>query len=172
MANELLDFVMKVVGDPDVAAQYAADPAQAIADAHLTDITSADVNSLIPVVSESLSTGAHTIGADVGPDSNVWASGAATAAFDAFSAYVPDHAIDDPQHVITDLAEAPVDHPIADAGFDIQTVDAGEFDHPAVVDDFHFDDSVPVTDIAEPVDHTLIADHDPGPADHGFDIFD
>ena len=29
MANPLLDFVMSVVRDPDAAAQYAADPAQA-----------------------------------------------------------------------------------------------------------------------------------------------
>ena len=55
MANALLDFVMSVVRDPDAAARYAADPAQAIADANLTDVTSADVNNLIPVVSESLS---------------------------------------------------------------------------------------------------------------------
>ena len=56
MANELLDFVMSLVRDPDAAARYAADPAGTIADAHLTDVTSADVNNLIPVVSESLST--------------------------------------------------------------------------------------------------------------------
>ena len=55
MANSLLDFVMSLVRDPDAAARYAADPAQAIADANLTDVTSADVNNLIPVVSESLS---------------------------------------------------------------------------------------------------------------------
>jgi hypothetical protein len=171
MANELLDFVMRVVADPEVAAQYAADPAQAIADAHLTDVTSADVNSLIPVVSESLSTGAHTIGADAGADSNVWASGAATAAFDAFSDYVPDHAIDDPQHVVTDLPDQPLDHLMGDDMPDLHTVDAGELDHPAPVDDFHIDDSVPVTDTAEPLDHTLIADHDLGGNDHGFDIF-
>jgi hypothetical protein len=172
MANSLLDFVMSVVRDPQVAAQYAADPAQAIADAHLTDVTSADVNGLIPVVSESLSTGAHTIGADAGPDSNVWASGAATAAFDAFSDYVPEHAIDDPQHVVTDLAEGPLDHPVPGDGPDLQTVDASGFDHPAPVEDFHIDDSVPVNDTAEPVDHTLIQDHDLGTADHGFDIFE
>ncbi|HZA12038.1 Rv0340 family IniB-related protein, partial [Mycobacterium sp.] len=57
MANSLLDFVMSLVRDSDAAAAYNANPAQAIADAHLTDVTSADVNSLIPVVSESFSTG-------------------------------------------------------------------------------------------------------------------
>ncbi|MDT5390903.1 MAG: hypothetical protein QOE04_4544, partial [Mycobacterium sp.] len=55
MANSLLDFVMSLVRDPDAAAHYAADPTQAIADANLTDVTSADVNHLIPVVAESLS---------------------------------------------------------------------------------------------------------------------
>ncbi len=60
MANSLLDFVMSLVRDPDAAARYAADPARPIADAHLTDVTSADVNNLIPVVSESLSTAAPT----------------------------------------------------------------------------------------------------------------
>lgn len=75
MSNSLLDFVMAVVRDPDVAASYAADPTQAIADAGLTDVTIADVNQLIPVVSETVAPAA---------DANVWATGAATAAFDAF----------------------------------------------------------------------------------------
>ena len=92
MANSLLDFVMSVVRDPDAAAQYAANPAQAIADANLTGVTSADVNHLIPVVAESLSTAVPSAGfdsfdADAG---NVWASGAATAAFDAFGDHLPD----------------------------------------------------------------------------------
>ncbi len=95
MANSLLDFVMSVVRDPDAAAQYAANPAQAIADANLTDVTSADVNHLIPVVAESLSTAVPSTGfdsfdADAG--SNVWASGAATAAFDAFDDHLPSRA--------------------------------------------------------------------------------
>ena len=70
MSNSLLDFVMAVVRDPDVAASYAADPTQAIADAGLTDVTIADVNQLIPVVSETVAPAA---------DANVWATGAATA---------------------------------------------------------------------------------------------
>jgi len=68
MANELLDFVMSLVRDPDAAAAYAADPGQAIADAHLTDVTSVDVNNLIPVVSESLSMAV--------PSTPSWPSGA------------------------------------------------------------------------------------------------
>jgi hypothetical protein len=98
MANGLLDFVMSLVRDPDVAAHYAADPAQAIADAHLTDVTSADVNNLIPMVSDSLSSfpgAAPAFGGDAANDGNVWTSGAATAAFDAFTPHLtdlPDHA--------------------------------------------------------------------------------
>lgn len=93
MANELLDFVMGLVRDPDAAARYAADPAQAIADAHLTDVTSADVNNLIPMVSDSLSMAAPSFRADTGLDevidNSVWTSGAATAAFDAFAPLAP-----------------------------------------------------------------------------------
>jgi len=92
MANSLLDFVMSLVRDPDAAAAYAADPTQAIADANLTDVTSLDVNNLIPVVSESLSMAVPSTGADTlidDPSGNVWASGAATAAFDAFLARLP-----------------------------------------------------------------------------------
>lgn len=92
MANSLLDFVLSLVRDPSAAAAYAADPARAIADAHLTDVTSVDVNNLIPVVSDSLSvalpgSGGDAFGAD--PSGNVWASGAATAAFDAFDMFDP-----------------------------------------------------------------------------------
>ena len=99
MANSLLDFVMSLVRDPDAAAAYAADPAQAIADANLTDVTSADVNNLIPVVSESLSHGGAVRRAptpwSTTTAGNVWASGAATAAFDAFDDHVPAIAVDD-----------------------------------------------------------------------------
>ena len=98
MANSLLDFVMSLVRDPDAAASYAADPAQAIADANLTDVTSADVNNLIPVVSESLSMAVPSTGTDavVGDHAgNVWTSGAATAAFDAFDDHVPTVTVDD-----------------------------------------------------------------------------
>ncbi|CAN5182313.1 IniB N-terminal domain-containing protein [soil metagenome] len=97
MANELLDFVMALVRDPEAAAQYASDPAQAIAAANLTDVTSADVNNLIPMVSDSLSMAAPAFGSEsaaaavdsAAVDSNVWASGAATAAFDAFAPLAP-----------------------------------------------------------------------------------
>lgn len=92
MANSLLDFVISLVRDPEAAARYSANPAQAIADAHLTGVTSADVNNLIPVVSDSVSmtqpTGSLS-GAPVAEHGNVWASGAAAAALDAFTPHTP-----------------------------------------------------------------------------------
>jgi hypothetical protein len=97
MANSLLDFVISLVRDPDAAARYAANPAQSIADAHLTNVTSADVNNLIPMVSDSLSM-ANPAGsapeASVADHSNVWASGAAAAALDAFSPHTPAGVVD------------------------------------------------------------------------------
>lgn len=92
MANSLLDFVISLVRDPDAAARYAANPSQSIADAHLTDVTSADVNNLIPMVSDSLSMSGPDTGsasAPVADHGNVWSSGAAAAALDAFTPHVP-----------------------------------------------------------------------------------
>src|ERR1700742_3298174 len=100
MANSLLDFVMSLVRDPDAAAAYAADPAQAIADA----------NNLIPVVSESLSMAVPSAGADAVVDdhaSNVWASGAATAAFDAFDDHVPTVTVDDAHQMAANIVTEP-----------------------------------------------------------------
>lgn len=92
MANSLLDFVISLVRDPEAAARYAANPAQTIADAHLVDVTSADVNNLIPMVADSLSMGGPTgvaSGVPAVDHGNVWASGAAAAALDAFSPSSP-----------------------------------------------------------------------------------
>lgn len=108
MANSLLDFVMSVVRDPDTAARFAADPDQAISDANLTNVTSADVQALIPVVSESMSSLVTDVPTVAGLDglgeaaTNVWASGAATAAFDAFGDDVPVSVVDDAHAVIVD----------------------------------------------------------------------
>lgn len=96
---------MALVRDPDAAARYAADPAGALAAAGLAGVTFADVNNLIPVVTDSLAAanpgfgrsadrdlGAHwDLGAgdgDLGP-ANVWLSSAAAAAFDAFDLPLP-----------------------------------------------------------------------------------
>jgi hypothetical protein len=170
MANSLLDFVMSLVRDPDAAARYAADPAQAIADAHLTDVSSVDVNNLIPVVSESLATAAPSAGLDAfgtEPAGNVWASGAATAAFDAFADHVPDASVIDTQSVITEA----VDHPDPATILPVDTqwaADAvsAQFDAPVV------DDVPPVAadfpdDWAQPV-----ADDLPGAHAAAFDLFD
>ena len=176
MANELLDFVMSLVRDPDAYARYAADPSQAISDAHLSDVTSADVNGLIPVVSESLSMGAPAHGADAAADSNVWASGAATAAFDAFSDHVPTPVVDTSHDLTPSVVDHPIDQPLdhgpVDIGAGLDAVDAGSFDHSGPVDDFHIDDSTPAFDDAAPLDHGQIQDHDFGAENHHFDIFE
>jgi len=120
MANSLLDFVMSLVRDPDAAARYAADPAGAIADAHLTDVSSADVNNLIPMVSDSMSMAAPGIGGGGGTGGNVWTSGAATAAFDAFDAHLPAVA-PDAHPVMADVINHPAEAAqwaISDAGID------------------------------------------------------
>ncbi len=88
MGNSLLDFVMALVRDPEVSARYAADPAAVLAAANLPGVTLADVNNLIPVVTDSLAAAAPGFGATADPG-NVWASGAAAAAFDAFDVTVP-----------------------------------------------------------------------------------
>lgn len=185
MANSLLDFVMSVVRDPDAAAQYAANPAQAIADANLTDVTSADVNHLIPVVAESLSaavpsTGFDSFDTDAG--SNVWASGAATAAFDAFGDHLPIQGVDDSHAVVSDVVHTDDQVP---AGFDGVDDGSGDGGVPAVAlaDDpsLHFDG--PVIDDAPVVDapvldgaqddwsHAVVDDHLPQHDDPGFDVF-
>jgi hypothetical protein len=179
MANSLLDFVMSLVRDPDAAAAYAADPAQAIADANLTDVTSVDVNNLIPVVSESLSMAVPSTGADTLVDdhaSNVWASGAATAAFDAFDDHVPTVAVDDAHALAADVVNEPdaalqsgVDM-LADAGVpDLATADdpSLQFDGPVI-------DDAPVIDAPTEDDwsHAAPEDHHLEPDNSGLDIFD
>jgi hypothetical protein len=180
MANSLLDFVMSVVRDPDVAARYAADPAQTIADANLTDVTSADVSSLIPVVSESLSMAVPSTGVDTAiiadADSNVWASGAATSAFDAFDDQVPESAFDDVPRVVTDLVGQPDQalqsglDALADAG--VPTVVGGE--DPSVQFDATIIDDVPVDEPLSADDWQNAVAEVPHAEDaaSGFDIFD
>ena len=162
MANELLDFVMSLVRDPDAAARYAENPQQAIADAHLSNVTSVDVNNLIPVVSESLSMATPAFGADTAHDANVWASGAATAAFDAFSDHLPTPVVvDTHEPVIDQPTPAPLDPGVeqfADPGPDLHTFDAGPLDQPLVTPEVH--------DVGPVVDPGF---EDPGPEHHGFD---
>lgn len=174
MANSLLDFVMSLVRDPDAAARYTADPAQAIADAHLTDVTSVDVNNLIPVVSESLSMAAPTGGLDgLGAESagNVWASGAATAAFDAFDAHVP-------ADVGHELVGQVIELPEQDLSAGLDALDTGltpdafedislQLSEP-VLDDMPIEDPAVGADWAQPV----IEDQHHADSAGGFDIFD
>jgi len=146
-------------------------------------VTSVDVNNLIPVVSESL-TGGEGVGTE--PAGNVWASGAATAAFDAFDYHGPlvasgdrapgaaapidtGHVID---HVISppdDIQPAAVDDYFTDTGIttDPQDDSSLQFSHPVVEDapathaDFGSEWAAPTVD-----DHHH---HDDGGA--GFDLF-
>ena len=177
MANTLLDFVMSLVRDPDAAARYAADPAGAIADAHLPDVTSADVNNLIPMVADSLSgplSGAgFGPGAGTGGDGNVWASGAATAAFDAFDAHLPATSAPEVHSVITDVAQHADQVPtlITDLG-----VDPGALDLPdaaSQVTDTLADHGITTDDWPDHTtwDHTHVDDNHVGPDHPGFDLF-
>ena len=168
MANPLLDFVMSVVRDPDAAARYAADADKALLEANLTDVTSADVNALIPVVSESLSMAAPSTGAEAladDPAGNVWTSGAATAAFDAFGDDVSVPVIDDGYGV-----SASVIDDLDDAG--VPTV-AGVEDPSmqftgGIIDDAPFIGEAADTDWQSIVDDSQQLDA----GDSGFDIFD
>jgi len=180
MANSLLDFVMSLVRDPDAAARYAENPSQAIADAHLTDVTSVDVNNLIPVVSESLPMGTPAAGADAAHGGNVWASGAATAAFDAFSDHVPDATVADSHGLMTDVIDQPVDHPLdvgadyhTDTGAELHTLDAGGLDQPLPADEVHGVDD-PAAGLGDPgaFDHPVVADHGFTADAPNFDIFE
>lgn len=162
---------MSLVRDPDAAARYAADPAQALADAHLTDVTSVDVQNLIPVVAESLSMSAPAHGLDAfgaEPASNVWASGAATSAFEAFDAFddhVPVASVIDTDSAVPAIVDHLDDLPAAlttpDPAPSLQ-VDDVAFDHPAITEPAADDGWASVVD---DLDHPV--QHDPG-----FDLFD
>jgi hypothetical protein len=173
MANSLLDFVMSLVRDTDAAARFAENPDQAILDANLTNVTSADVANLIPVVTESLSTAVPPAGTDsvIGDMAgNVWASGAATAAFDAFDDHVPVQGLDDAPTAIADYVDQP--DQVLQSGLDM----LGDADVPGVVgaDDASLQFDQPVIDDV-PADSDLsdtiieVADMDSDPS--GYDIF-
>ncbi len=118
MGNSLLDFVMALVRDREIAARYAADPAAVLADADLPGVTIADVDNLIPVVTDSLAASTPAFGATA-EGGNVWTSGAAVAAFDAFAIPVPPVGPDQPAVTLPPAAtsldqpgyDGPVDGP-------------------------------------------------------------
>ncbi len=171
MANSLLDFVMSVVRDPDTAARFAADPDQAISDANLTNVTSADVQALIPVVSESMSSLVTDVPTVAGLDglgeaaTNVWASGAATAAFDAFGDDVPVSVVDDAHAVIVDHVNV-VDEPDEALHSGLDMLD--DVDVPAlVIDDIPADEAHAESDPGDAIVDVTDVDSDAS----GFDIF-
>jgi hypothetical protein len=175
MANPLLDFVMSIVRDPDVAAHYASDPAGAIDAAHLTNVTSADVNALIPVVSESMPmatphTGAEALAGD--PAGNVWTSGAATAAFDD---HLSAPAIDDAHSIVSNVIQQPDDslHAGLDALDDHGVPSVTGIEDPTQFTHGVIDDAPLVGDAVDAIDtdwHHPVADDHPH-IDPGFDIF-
>lgn len=180
MANPLLDFVMSLVRDPDAAAQYAADPAGAIHAANLPDVSSADVNALIPVVSESLSSAVPSTGAESlmgDPAGNVWSSGAATAAFDAFDDHLSVPVVDDGHAIASNVIEQPAD--TVHAGLD--TLDDASIPAVAHIDDPSsqltggiIDDAPPLPDTGDSDWHSVVDDvqHHLDTGGTGFDIFD
>lgn len=170
MANSLLDFVMSLVRDPDAAARYAADPAAAIADAQLTDVTSVDVDNLIPVVTESMPMAAPSAGPDpFGAEAagNVWSSGAATAAFDAFADPAPGSAVIDTVSAVIDTTDE------LDPSVDALTSPDALVDtaSPQFADPALADATTAGTDLDDvwgaALDDAQSADHTPG-----FDLFD
>ena len=180
MANPLLDFVMSLVRDPDAAAQYAADPAGVIHAANLPDVTSADVNALIPVVSESMSTAMPGSGAEslIGDAAgNIWSSGAATSAFDAFDDHLSVPAIDDGHSIASNVIQQPSES--LHAGFDAID-DAGlptvaDVDDPSTQFTSGIVDDVPAVEHVTDSDwHSVLDDaqHHLDTGDTGFDIFD
>ena len=178
MANLLLDFVMSVARDADAYARYAADPDKAIADANLSDVTSADVDALIPVVSESLQSAVPTTGSEavIGDMAgNVWASGAATAAFDAFDDHVPVQTIDDVPSVVADLVDQP--DQASQLGLDV-LADAGVpgvagADDPSLQFDGPLIDDLPAEELPAEGDwdETIAEVADLNPDASGFDVF-
>ena len=157
---------MALVRDPAAAARYAADPAGALADAHLPGVTIADVANLIPVVTDSLAMATPDFG-PVADTANVWTSGAAVAAFDAFGIPQPAPASATPQ------------------------VNTAVVDHPSGVPDLPHPEAAPEPVLVDPIlDHSPVEPvardwddggwqqpHDPQPPDHhptdlpGFDLF-
>lgn len=166
MSNTLLDFVMALVRDPDAAARYAADPVAALAGAELPGVTVADVQSLIPVVADSLAVATPDFGraADV---ANVWTSGAAAAAFDAFDVAPAATVL---QHVSSQV-NIPDDDPVVES-----SGERGPADAPVLADTF----DQPSADSAAqvwPDDSTWQSAHELDPTDHhgvdhsSFDLF-
>lgn len=169
MGNSLLDFVMALVRDPDAAARYAADPAAALAEAHLPGVTVADVQNLMPVVTDSLAMTSADFGAMVDV-ANVWTTGAAAAAFDAFdlphpapiAAPAAPQVISSPVDPALGMSDVPPHDPVPDVVLADQLSDPSPLEPPAQV---WADDSG-----WQQAPDPQVADHHP--TEHpGFDLF-
>ncbi|MYR05501.1 hypothetical protein GTV32_03860 [Gordonia sp. SID5947] len=75
--STFLEFVTALAHDPEVAAAYAADPARALRDADLHDVSASDISALIPMA------GGTDAGGLAAVDDNVWRGSEALFAFDA-----------------------------------------------------------------------------------------
>ncbi len=175
MGNALLDFVMALVRDPQAAARYAADPAGALSAAGLPGVTVTDVQNLIPVVTDSFATTTPSFG-DAVDAANVWTSGAAAAALDAFHVPHPAPVVREalPQFGVAPIDAAPPDaapypsvaEPFVDGLPSLDPAAAAPLDHPPLdpaAGDWAADGGWHQT-------HDLPPDHPP--AYHpGFDLF-
>lgn len=167
MGNSLLDFVMALARDPQAAARYAADPAGALAAAGLPGVTVTDVANLMPVVTDSLAMATPDFGT-VADTVNVWASGAATAAFDAFG--IPPHVGIDQHQPVPQAAIVTADHSPASPELPPELPQPEPAVEPVL-------DPIVELPSTEPPAHDWIADGLPQPQDHhpvehsGFDLF-
>lgn len=139
MGNSLLDFVMALVRDPEAAARYAADPAGALSAAGLPGVTITDVQNLIPVVTDSLATTTPSFGG-ASDAANIWTSGAAAAALDAFHVPHPmpvsvgalppleTRTIDTPP--VEPVSYPPADQPLVESAPALDPLAADPRDHP------------------------------------------
>ena len=160
---------------------YAADPAQAIHAANLTDVTSADVNALIP--------GCFGVAVDGSADhrrgvcspmirlATCGASGAATAAFDAFGDHVSVPAIDDGHSVAANVIDQPDEslHAGLDALHDAGVPTVADVEDPsAQLTDGIIDDAPLIGDAVDTDWQSVVDDahHHLDAGDSGFDIFD
>lgn len=165
MGNSLLDFVMALVRDPEAAARYAADPAAALAEAHLPGVTVADVQNLMPVVTDSLAMTSADFGALVDV-ANVWTNGAAVAALDAFDLPHPVPVVAPAPQVISSPVDptsgVPLHDPVPDVVLADQPSDPSPLEPPA--QDWADDSGW------QQAHDPQVADHHP--TDHpGFDLF-
>ncbi|CCH85519.1 conserved protein of unknown function [Modestobacter italicus] len=62
LASSLLDFILDLLRDPTTAAEFQADPEQALADAGLADVCPADVHAVMPMLADFAPVGVGAAG--------------------------------------------------------------------------------------------------------------